>query len=206
MDKNYCIKEGYISRKEYNQNVQIESDDQFQDEVYNTARQVLDHHNYKSVLDIGCGSGYKLIKYFRDSRFTGLDLEPNLTWLKETYPHFDFRLSDFNNPPKEQYDIVICSDVIEHILDPDQMIDFINGLDFERLIISTPDRGLIQALQKSWGWSVEENGPPANVHHTREWTAKEFAEYISQTFDIEWHAIAPKQVECQIMITKKRKE
>ena len=42
MNGQYCIKEGYVSREEYNQNVQIESGDKFQDEVYQRARQILD--------------------------------------------------------------------------------------------------------------------------------------------------------------------
>ena len=64
MKKNYCIKEGYVSREEYHQNVQIGSDDTFQDEVYAHARKILDTHGYNRGLDIGGGSSFKLIKYF----------------------------------------------------------------------------------------------------------------------------------------------
>ena len=205
MDKTYCIKEGYISRKKYNQNVQIESGDQFQDEVYQRARQILDEHKYKKVLDIGCGSSFKLIKYFRDRSFVGLDLEPNLSWLKERYPYFDYRLSDYDNPPEDEFDLVICSDVVEHVLEPDRMIDFINNINFKRLVISTPERDIIQQVQRGMNWNVKENGPPANICHVREWTKDEFAEYISQTFDIEEHFLTPIQVECQVIVATKKK-
>jgi SAM-dependent methyltransferase len=205
MDKIYCIKEGYVCREEYNQNVQIESGDQFQDEVYQRARQILDEHKYKKVLDIGCGSSFKLIKYFRDRPFVGLDLEPNLSWLRETYPYFDYRLSDYDNPPQDEFDLVICSDVIEHVLEPDLMIDFINNINFKRLVISTPERDIIQQVQREMNWNVKENGPPANICHVREWTKGEFAEYISQTFDIEEHFITPIQVECQVIVATKKK-
>ena len=205
MGKTYCIKEGYISRKEYNQNVQIESGDQFQDEVYQRARQILDEHKYKKVLDIGCGSSFKLIKYFRDRSFVGLDLEPNLSWLKERYPYFDYRLSDYDNPPEDEFDLVICSDVVEHVLEPDRMIDFINNINFKRLVISTPERDIIQQVQRGMNWNVKENGPPANICHVREWTKDEFAEYISQTFDIEEHFLTPIQVECQVIVATKKK-
>jgi len=204
MNKNYCIKEGYVPRSEYVQNIQIESDDKFQDEVYKKAREILDKHKYRKVLDIGCGSSFKLIKYFRDKPFVGLDLEPNLSWLKETYPYFDYRLSDYDSPLEDEFDLVICSDVIEHVLDPDQMINFINSIDFKHLVISTPERNIIQQVQRQMDWDVEENGPPANVCHVREWTKDEFAEYISQTFNIEEHFITPIQVECQVVIAIKK--
>ena len=150
-------------------------------------------------------SSFKLIKYFRDKPFTGLDLEPNLSWLKETYPYFDYRLSDFGNPPKDDFDLVICSDVIEHVLDPDQMMEFFNTINFKRLVLSTPERAIIQQVQRQMGWDVEENGPPANVCHVREWAKDEFAHYTSQTFDIEEHFITPKQVECQVVVATKKK-
>jgi len=202
---NYCIKEDYISRNEYHQNVQIESGDKFQDEVYSYARQILDKHKYNKVLDIGCGSSFKLMKYFRDKLFTGLDLEPNLTWLKETYPYFDYRLSDFNDPPKDDFDLVICSDVIEHVLDPDQMMEFFNNINFKHLVLSTPERNIIQHVQKQMGWDVEENGPPANICHVREWSRSEFAEYVSHIFNIEDHFVTPIQVECQVVLATKKK-
>jgi hypothetical protein len=54
-------------------------------------------------------------------------------------------------------------------------------------------------------WNVKENGPPANICHVREWTKDEFAEYISQTFEIEEHFLTPIQVECQVIVATKKK-
>ena len=64
--KNYCIKEGYTHRNEYVTCEQIGHKDEFQDEVYSYARQVCNDKKYKKILDFGCGSAYKLVKYFRD--------------------------------------------------------------------------------------------------------------------------------------------
>tara|TARA_R100000664_G_C2676258_1_gene86176 strand:+ start:44 stop:664 length:621 start_codon:yes stop_codon:yes gene_type:complete len=200
MTKNYCIYDGYVSRTEFVTCEQIGHTDQFQDEVYEAARKLCIEKGYKTVLDIGCGSAFKLIKYFRDKKFVGLDLEPNLSHIKDKYPLYDFRLSDFDNPPKESFDLIICSDVIEHLLEPDDLLAFINNIDFKHLVLSTPDRDAIQRLQRSFGWDVKTDGPPHNVMHVREWTLAELREYLSQWFNIESQFMTPKQVECQVVI------
>ena len=205
VSKDYCIYNGYTSRTEFTTCEQIGHTDQFQDEVYAAARKLCVENNYKTVLDIGCGSAFKLIKYFRDKKFVGLDLEPNLSHIKDKYPLYDFRESDFTNPPVESYDLIICSDVIEHLLEPDDLLDFINQVDFKHLVLSTPERGRIQQLQRSFGWDVATNGPPHNIMHIREWSSGELKEYLSQWFNIESQFMTPKQVECQVVIaTPKR--
>tara|TARA_R110002110_G_scaffold120390_2_gene295555 strand:+ start:589 stop:1209 length:621 start_codon:yes stop_codon:yes gene_type:complete len=202
VSKNYCIYDGYVSRTEYNTCEQTTHTDEFQNEVYQSARVLCVENNYKTVLDIGCGSAYKLIKFFRDKKFVGLDLEPNLSFIKDKYPLYDFRESDFNNPPKEQFDLIICSDVVEHVLDPDELISFINQIDFKHLILSTPDRDIVQALQKSWGRDVKQHGPPYNIMHVREWSFEEFNRYISMSFEVEEHFMTPMQKECQVIIAR----
>ncbi len=202
MSKNYCIYDGYVSRTEFVTCEQIGHTDQFQDEVYAAARKVCVDNKYNTVLDIGCGSAYKLVKYFRDKKFVGLDLEPNLSHIKDKYPLYDFRLSDFGKPPSESFDLVICSDVIEHLLEPDDLLEFISRIDFKHLVLSTPERRTIQELQKSFGWQVQVNGPPHNLMHVREWSFDELREYLSQWFDIESQFMTPKQVECQVVIAR----
>ena len=68
MSKNYCIYDGYVSRTEYNTCEQMTHTDQFQNEVYQSARMLCVENDYKTILDIGCGSAYKLIKFFRFPR------------------------------------------------------------------------------------------------------------------------------------------
>tara|TARA_R100000808_G_C2149107_1_gene157431 strand:- start:518 stop:1138 length:621 start_codon:yes stop_codon:yes gene_type:complete len=203
--KTYCIKEGYVTRDEYIQNIQIGSGDKFQDRVYAKAREVCERNNCMTVLDIGCGSGYKLIKYFSDKIFLGLELEPNLSWLKETYPHYHFQLSDFDNPPGGRFDLVICSDVIEHLLDPDQLLEFVQKLNFGTFVVSTPERDNMQLLQKGFTW----DGPPHNQYHVREWTEDEFEQYISETFNIQEQVLTKGEEvstvnECQIVVATRK--
>lgn len=197
---NYHIKEGYINRYEEIACPQMGKTDKFQDEVYAFAKGLFVANGYSTVVDIGCGSAYKLIKYFGDEKFTGLEIEPNLSHLREIYPHGDFRQSDFSNPPADSFDMIICSDVIEHLLYPDDLMMFINSMSCKHLVMSTPDRDVIQDVQRKLGWEVAENGPPHNLMHIREWNSNEFISYMSELVTVEAHLLAPIQRECQILI------
>ncbi len=61
---------------------------------------------------------------------------------------------------------IVCSDVIEHVANPDELLASLKSIKGTKYyIISTPDRGLIP--QKQYG-------PPLNKTHMREWNFKEF--------------------------------
>jgi len=169
--------------------------DEWQDHVYQLAHKVVQDNRFNTILDIGCGSGFKLMKYFSDYPTTGLEVEPALTFVKEKYPTRIWYRSDFTQPITSQWDMVICADVIEHLPNPDELLDFISGLTYNSLIISTPDRHLLQSLHQERGL----NGPPVNIHHCREWTSEEFEEYIGKRFNIiDHHSHDPEW--CQVVV------
>ena len=91
--------------------------DNWQKQVYLYAREVANHTGVTSVADVGTGSGFKLIRYFGDLPLTiGLDLKPTVSWLRKRYPSrlwLESSLERDFRPP--QVDLVIASDVIEHI-------------------------------------------------------------------------------------------
>jgi methylase of polypeptide subunit release factors len=66
--------------------------DEYQKEVYMLARDILQkmskHSDKKlTVIDVGCGSGWKLVHYLSDQfRTVGIDTEPAYSFLKKTYP------------------------------------------------------------------------------------------------------------------------
>jgi 2-polyprenyl-3-methyl-5-hydroxy-6-metoxy-1,4-benzoquinol methylase len=146
-----------------------------QKHVYKYALQVCNDKKYKKVIDIGTGSGINLIRFFNEFETIGYDLPGNVDWLKQKYPTKDWRLSDFTKT-LESSDLIICADVIEHILEPNSLLEWMKDTSKD-IIISTPNRDMLK----------NQDGPPTNKYHIREWSFEEFEQYISRHFKIEKH-------------------
>ena len=148
-DQNFFIKRDYISRNAYTHFDDSPLKDEFQDEIYFAAYELRKKFNYKRIYDIGCGSGYKLLKYFDNYETIGFEILPTLNFLRNTYPYRTWQLSDFNQKPQSpDADVIICADVIEHLVDPDALLNWIAQFNFEYLVISTPDRNLLTNIWK----------------------------------------------------------
>lgn len=175
----YGIKRFYRTRPENKAVDTRESKDEWQLEIYLHALGLMKKHNLSSVLDIGCGSGYKLITYLGEYETIGTELSPAYETLLERYPDRKWVKSDFEMGWELKADVIICSDVIEHLPDPDMLCNFINDTSYKYVVFSTPDRDLRYRFGMKGYW-----GPPGNVGHVREWNSKEFRTYLSRFFDV----------------------
>ena len=171
----YWITTAYLPHREVVPFDDRANTDFFQDEVYQTARRFLMDNGLSGVLDVGCGSGYKLVKYFADEETLGLELPDTLAFLQKKYPDRAWALSDFASPPQGRYGLTICSDVIEHLLDPDALLEFFMRVDCEYFLLSTPERGRL---------GLPARFRPRSRWHVREWSQEEFAAYLSPRFDV----------------------
>lgn len=178
----FYIKKGYICNLDTKGNRLPYLDDShssasFQIQVYKYAQRIIKKEKMASVLDIGCGYGHKLCKYimpFCDD-IVGIDTEHAITFCSNNYSFGEWHVDDIENPKIElnrKFDLIICSDVIEHLVNPNCLIRYIKkfcNIDTQ-IIISTPDRDKINGQSKA--------GPPVNHHHVREWNMTEFNSYI----------------------------
>jgi 2-polyprenyl-3-methyl-5-hydroxy-6-metoxy-1,4-benzoquinol methylase len=198
----FFLKEGYIARESYNHHDDRILRDEYQREVYELALRIVKEHNLFSIIDVGCGSGYKLMKYFHDFDTTGYEIEPTLSYLKNRYPERQWeesRLEEESDIPSA--DLVICADVIEHLLNPDELLNFIDQMDFKYVVISTPDRDLLPQIQGSFQSQI---GPPVNETHIREWSFAEFKRYASEYFTIILHEHLQSEFWGQIIVAVKK--
>src|ERR1700678_251220 len=187
----YCIKPNYVSREDAQQGFENEqrSKDEWQNEVYACAREIALERGFKSVLDLGTGGGFKLLKYFAEFETLGVDLPENVKFLREKYRNRKWE--SFFAGPGTAFDLVICADAIEHVDNPDTIIGYIKIAEPKAVVISTPDRALLPSGK---------DGPPFNPAHVREWTFEEFENYISQYFNIERHFYSNKKQWTQCVV------
>jgi SAM-dependent methyltransferase len=169
----FGIKRGYIHRHSTIPHDDRGYEDTFQKEVYEKAAMLMADNGWQSILDMGCGSGYKLMKYLGQYETTGIDYEPVIHQAKTHYPKRKWKnVNDFNSGEFEA-DLILCADVIEHVEDPDAFLHSILTLkNWKCLMISTPERNERRGFYHF--------GPPPNPSHWREWSAKELYHYISR--------------------------
>jgi len=191
MQKNYSITSNYIIRTTKIPHDDRDFKDEYQNEVYLHATKLCQDYKYTTVTDIGCGSGYKLNKYFSQYDTVGYEIEPCYSYLRSKYPNKKWELSEFKNKLIDS-DLIICADVIEHLTDPDLLIDWIYTSNFKHIIFSTPDRDMLYEKQQC--------GPPYNTDHVREWTFFEFQKYLENKFKIIEHFHCIECNTCQVCV------
>jgi hypothetical protein len=174
--------------------------DEWQKEVYEAAAAIMKREGLHTVCDVGCGSGYKLVHYLGSYQTLGLDVEPTLTFLRAKYPDRDWRFVPFDSRSLPPADLVISSDVIEHVLDPDALLDFLAHLAGRYLVLSTPERNLVYP-EGHWN----RGGPPRNRTHMREWSFDEFRQYVGSRFDILEHRITNREQATQMIVCRVRR-
>ena len=192
----YGIKKGYRHRRKAVYFDDTALQDEYQREVYELARFYLDKYSYTDVVDIGCGSGFKLLQYFSHCHTTGIDVDATYEFLLKKYPDRHWIEASEKSRYPVRTDLVICADVIEHLEDPASLIETIKRIDFHLLFLSTPERDLAR------GWF--DYGPPDNTAHVREWNAKELRNYLSQYFEVMAHQVTNIGDATQLLICKKK--
>lgn len=163
-----------------------------QREVYERALQDARDMSARLVVDVGCGAGTKLVRYFSGFETIGFDVPETVAKLRQTYPDRDWRSVPFGEAVDVKPDIVICADVIEHIPDPDQLVAFLKRFGASRYYISTPERLTF--------YGKDQDGPPTNQAHCREWSLDELSAYLGQHFVIKEHFISNARDHTQLAI------
>ncbi len=149
---------------------------EWQYDVYRLARKLVRERGAKSVLDVGSGPGTKLRDLIapvcRD--LTLVDQASTREIAERSVPGARFvgaDLAEIELDLGRRFDLVICADVIEHLLDPDPCLEFIRRhvSPDGAAVISTPDRDHLR-------------GPDClsspHPEHVREWSGGELRAYL----------------------------
>lgn len=177
LDDRYFIKDGYTSRTDvpyFDDRSLSNSDVIHQPDAYALAAFLGERYGAKTIIDIGCGSARKLMA-MTGFQTIGVDHGANLEFCRQNFPNATWIAADLETAldlPLEDSEIkqsiVVCADVIEHLVDPRNLLAML--LKVSRLakavIITTPDRDRVRG--------PGDMGPPANTAHVREWSRPEF--------------------------------
>jgi|GEM_PF-6478527 2-polyprenyl-3-methyl-5-hydroxy-6-metoxy-1,4-benzoquinol methylase len=163
---------------EYWTDQRIQRSGRFQYHVYSKARRLAQETKARTIVDVGCGVGTKLQKFFGNGiRAIGIDTPESITICQRLFPDGSWLSDDFENPTinergiRLEPDIIVCADVIEHLERPERLMDYLASLASSEtlLVLSTPDR------ERSEG---KDTHCPTNKEHVREWSGDEFATFV----------------------------
>lgn len=177
----YGIREGYSAREVPEYFIDNNADGKtWQPDVYPLAAELAVAAGANIILDLGCGRAEKLMALAQDFKVIGVDTGTNITYCRQRYPEqtwFDIDLehtSDIDQiaPMISDKTVIVCADVIEHLIDPGELVAALARWSkiAAAVIVSTPDRLAV--------YGRDQDGPPANRFHVREWTLDELRAYF----------------------------
>ncbi len=178
---NFGIRDGYMPRlfPEYFQDTMPDGK-VWQPDVYGIAAHLARELKCGTLIDIGCGRGHKLIPLKDEFRIIGVDTGDNIAHCRIMHSFGTWIDSDLEGAsPIRDIDfdqigraVVICADVIEHLVNPEALALTLAALAVcaPVTLLSTPDRGRV--------YGYDQDGPPGNPHHVREWMLPEMVEWL----------------------------
>jgi GT2 family glycosyltransferase len=166
----------------------------WQPDVYWEAARLAESLGVKTVIDVGCGNGEKLVHHFPNETFNtiGLDFQGSLSLVRSAFPERRWVECDLTSQDDllrattelsiDGPVLLILSDVIEHLVEPLPVLAWLRRLLLRdrrnRLVVSTPDR-----LQQGY---ASEDAKPGNDAHLREWSVAELSQFLASAgFQIE---------------------
>ena len=154
--------------------------DRFFDQVVKEVKDI----NPQNVLEFGCGEGLFLDELKKRNvhfkKLTGIDLrEDAISHAGYLFPEHTFHCIDlFDFQPEQHFDLVIASQVIEHLVDPDIFIKKLISLTNKYLLLTVPWEPWFQLMNFIRGRDFMRLGNhPEHINH---WTAKKLNKFVSK--------------------------
>ncbi|MFI5808571.1 class I SAM-dependent methyltransferase [Streptomyces sp. NPDC051561] len=151
----------------------------WQPDVYPYTAARMEEYGRDVLIDIGCGRAGKLASLAAvhpNWSYLGVDFGANLNWCRDHHTFGQWIEADLESarslpldPALISRSVVVCSDVLEHLLDPRPALALLHRLleqGCAAAVLSTPAR--------EFRSGYDAPGPPRNPSHVREWASDEF--------------------------------
>ena len=127
----------------------------FHRHLHRIIKEMISSLKFQSVLDVGCGAGSLLaeLKFeFPHIKPMGVDVSSSAIELaRRRMPDGDFRILDIAQTSLDtRFDLVVCSEVLEHIPDDITAMENLGKMTRKYLLVSTP-QGRMRSFEKQIG-------------------------------------------------------
>lgn len=150
----------------------------------NDMKQLLNGANVNSVLDVGCGEGF-VINCLNLPAITGVDISKNaLKVAKDKNQNCNLCTGSVYDLSfkKNSFDLVIATEVLEHLKNPDSALQEIRRVSKNYCIFSVPNEPYFRTMNFLRGKNLTRFGN--DIEHVQNWSSGEFVRLIETYFDI----------------------
>lgn len=132
----------------------------------------------ETVLDAGCGEGFTLNKLKQNGigkKYEGIDYYDDAIKLgRKIYPDLNIKKGDIYNLnyKENSFDLVICTEVLEHLDDPQKALSDILRVSSRYILLTVPNEPLFTLFNfTQWG---------KDIGHINKWTSFSFKKFITK--------------------------
>lgn len=147
--------------------------------------------NPESIHEVGCGEGYWVLRWQReglaargsDVSAAAIQLARENAERQDLSPElFEVRSIYELRPERDGADLIVCTEVLEHLQTPEAGLRALQRLVERHLILSVPREPLWRALNLARGAYLSNLGnTPGHLEH---WSAGGFVRLVSEYFDV----------------------
>lgn len=136
----------------------------------------------QTILDVGCGEGFTLERLRKEKigkKLVGVDfLDRAIKIGKEVHPKLDLKKGSIYDLKfkDNSFDLVICSEVLEHLDDPEKGLEELVRVANKYLVISVPNEPffMLGNFLRGKNWSRWGN----DIEHINHWTFWQFKHFV----------------------------
>jgi len=156
----------------------------FYKKTYNLIKDI----EFNSIADLGCGEGH-LLSYMKDliinKKCFALDFDVNeVNDAKNNLPFCDVRQGSLYKLPFDDnsFDLVICTEVLEHLEDPNLAISEICRVSKQYVLLSVPNEPLWRLMNViRFAYIKDFGNTPGHINH---WSINSFKKFVLKKFKI----------------------
>jgi 2-polyprenyl-3-methyl-5-hydroxy-6-metoxy-1,4-benzoquinol methylase len=138
--------------------------------------------NVNSIIDIGCGEGF-IINCLNKTDITGVDISKKaLCIAKLKNPGCNFCAGSIYDVSfkKNSFDLVIATEVLEHLENPENALQEIKRISKNYCIFSVPNEPYFRTMNFLRGKNLARLGN--DIEHVQNWSSGEFVKLIEKYF------------------------